>query len=128
MKMRAGFLFRRSMLEACGGAGGGEAVSNPLLTYWWFHLPNLVLAALMYTVIGRFVLTFIFDPASTNYIWRFFVWLTDPVLKMVGYVTPRAVPPLVVLLFSVVWLFAARVLLLLLVSTVGLAPTAGATG
>jgi YggT family protein len=102
--------------------------ANPIIAYWWFHLPNLVLAALMYTAIGRFVLTFVFDPDSKNYIWRFFVRITDPVIRLVGYVTPRAVPPLVVLLFSVVWLFAARVALLLGVSIIGFAPTTGVTG
>jgi hypothetical protein len=25
----------------------------PFLTYWYFHLPNFVLAALMYTLLGR---------------------------------------------------------------------------
>lgn len=99
--------------------------TNPVFVYWWFHLPNLVLAALMYTVIGRFVLSFIFDPDSKNYIWRFFVRITDPIVSLVGYVTPRAVPPLVVLLFAVVWLFAARVALLLLVAMIGAVPTMG---
>jgi YggT family protein len=102
--------------------------SNPIFVYWWFHLPNLVLAALMYTVIGRFVLTFIFDPDSPNYIWRFFIRITDPVLRAVGFVTPRAVPPMVVLLFSIIWLFAARVALLLTVTLIGIAPTAGGGG
>lgn len=101
---------------------------NPVLAYWWFHLPNLVLAALMYTALGRFVLSFVFDPDSKNYIWRFFVWLTEPVVKAVGYVTPQAVPPLVVLLFAVIWLFALRVLLLLGVTMIGFAPTTGVTG
>jgi YggT family protein len=100
--------------------------ANPILAYWWFHLPNLVLAALMYTALGRFVLTFIFDPDSKNYIWRFFVRLTDPVVKLVGFVTPHAVPPLVVLLFAIVWLFAARAALLLAVSLIGFAPATGA--
>ncbi|MEX0590943.1 MAG: hypothetical protein WD207_07640 [Xanthobacteraceae bacterium] len=99
--------------------------ANPLLAYWWFHLPNLALAALMYTALGRFVLTFVFDPESKNYIWRFFVRITDPVVNLVSYVTPRAVPPLVVLLFSVVWLFSARAALLLAVTMAGLAPTTG---
>jgi YggT family protein len=99
--------------------------ANPLLTYWYFHLPNLVLAALMYTTIGRFALNFIFDEHSTNFIWRFFVRITDPVIKLVQYVTPRAVPALFVLLFTVVWLFAARVLLLLVVALLGAAPTTG---
>jgi hypothetical protein len=102
--------------------------SNPIFVYWWFHLPNLALAALMYTAIGRFVLTFVFDQDSPNYIWRFFVRITDPVLKAVGFVTPRAVPLMVVLLFSIVWLFAARVVLLLAVTLVGIAPTAGGGG
>jgi hypothetical protein len=101
--------------------------ANPILTYWYFHLPNLVLAALMYTAIGRVVLTFIFDPDSTNYIWRFFVWITDPVIKLVGYVTPHAVPPMFVLLFSIVWMFAARVTLLLSMTIIGAAPTTGVT-
>lgn len=102
--------------------------SNPIFAYWWFHLPNLVLAALMYTAIGRFVLTFIFDPESPNYIWRFFLRITDPVLKLVGFVTPQAVPPMVVLLFSIVWLFAARVVLLLAVTLIGVAPSGGGAG
>jgi len=101
--------------------------ANPLFTYWYFHLPNLILAALMYTALGRFALTFIFDPESPNYIWRFFVRITDPVIKLVSYVTPRAVPALFVLLFTVIWLFAARVFLLFLVATFGVVPTTGVT-
>ena len=30
--------------------------SNPFLTYWYYHLPNFVLAALMYTLLGRVLL------------------------------------------------------------------------
>lgn len=101
--------------------------ANPIFVYWYFHLPNLILAMLMYTALGRFVLGFMFAPESKNYIWRFFVRLTDPVIALVGYVTPRAVPPAFVLLFTVVWLFAARVALLLLVANLGVAPTAGGT-
>jgi hypothetical protein len=99
--------------------------ANPIFVYWYFHLPNLILATLMYTALGRFALSFFFDPESRNYIWRFFVLLTDPVIKLVGYVTPRAVPATFLLLFCVVWLFAARVLLLALVASYGMAPTAG---
>lgn len=99
--------------------------ANPIFVYWWFHLPNLVLATLMYTALGRVVLGFFFDPGSKNYIWRAFVRITDPVVWLVGYVTPRAVPPVVLLLFSVVWLFAARAALLLLVAATGVAPTVG---
>ena len=37
--------------EPCGSMAVGA--SDPILTYWYFHLPNFVLAALMYTLLGR---------------------------------------------------------------------------
>ena len=52
--------------------------SHPLLTFWYFHLPNFVLAALMYTLLGRAVLGADRRAGSTNYIWRFFCRITDP--------------------------------------------------
>ena len=53
----------------------------PILTYWYFHLPNFVLAALMYTLLGRALLGLIVEPDSQNYIWRFFCRFTDPVVR-----------------------------------------------
>ena len=35
-----------------------------LATYWYFHLPNFILAALMYTMLGRFLLGLIVDADS----------------------------------------------------------------
>ena len=99
--------------------------SNPFLTQWWFHLPNFVLAALMYTMLGRFILGFFYPPDSTNYIWRAFVRITDPVVRVVQVVTPRAVPHMLLLLFAAVWLLTARVALLILLASVGQMPTAG---
>jgi YggT family protein len=83
--------------------------SYPILTYWYFHLPNFALAALMYTMLGRVLLGLIVDPGSSNYIWRFFCRLTDPVVGVVAIVTPRAAAPVVLWLFSFVWLFWLRV-------------------
>lgn len=83
-----------------------------LLTYWYFHLPNFVLAALMYTLLGRVLLGIIVQPSSTNYIWRFFCQITDPMVAAVSVVTPRDAAPVVIWLFSFVWLFWLRVLLL----------------
>ena len=59
-----------------------SAQSNPLITYWYFHLPNFLLAALMYTLLGRVMLGLIVDPNSQNYIWRFFCRFTDPVVRV----------------------------------------------
>ena len=85
---------------------------HSLLTYWYFHLPNFVLAALMYTLLGRALLGLIVQPDSSNYIWRFFCRITDPVVAVVALVTPKAAAPVVVWLFGVVWLFWLRVGLL----------------
>jgi YggT family protein len=83
---------------------------NPsVFTYWYFHLPNFVLAALMYTLLGRVLLGLFFEPSSKNYIWRFFVRITDPVVALVAMVTPKATPPVIVWLFGFVWLFWLRV-------------------
>ena len=80
-----------------------------LTSYWYFHLPNFVLAALMYTMLGRFLLGLMVDADSPNYIWRAFCRLTDPVISVISAVTPRAAPPAIVWLFGFVWMFWLRV-------------------
>ncbi len=102
-------------------------LSTAIFTQWWFHLPNFILSVLLYTVVGRFVLAFMVDAQSKNYIWRAFVRITDPVVCAVAFVTPRAVPHMAVLLFAAVWLLAARVVLLIFLFAIGMAPTAGVT-
>ena len=84
----------------------------PYLSLWYYHLPNFVLAALMYTLLGRVLLGLIVRPESSNYIWRFFCRITDPVVASSALVTPKAAIPVVVWLFGVVWLFWLRVVLL----------------
>ncbi|MCT8970665.1 YggT family protein [Microbaculum marinisediminis] len=74
-------------------------------------IPNYVLAALMYTLLGRFILSFMFPPDSKNYIFRAFVRLTDPVLALVRPITPAAVPHLVLLVFAAIWILVARIVL-----------------
>jgi YggT family protein len=86
---------------------------------WYFHIPNYLLAALMYSMLGRLILSFFFPPDSRNYIFLAFVRLTDPVIALVRPVTPLAVPYLLVLVFATLWLLVLRfVLLALLVSAV----------
>ena len=91
--------------------------------YWYFHIPNYLLAVLMYSLVARFILSFAFAADSRNYIFRAFVRLTDPVLAIVRPITPRAVPLLVMVLFSVMWVLMARFALLAGFAAAGLAPT-----
>jgi hypothetical protein len=94
----------------------------PILKYWYFHLPNFVLAAMMYTMLARAMLALIFDPQSKNYIWRAFCQITDPFLRLIAPLTPKAVAPVILWLFGFVWLFWLRVGLLYLYLILGLVP------
>lgn len=98
--------------------------SYPILTFWYYHLPNFILAALTYTLLGRALLGLIVAPDSPNYIWRFFCRITDPVIALIGPVTPKATAPVVVWLFGVVWLFWLRVGLLYVLLWLGAFPRA----
>ena len=100
-------------------------ISTSLLTHWYFHLPNFILAALMYTLIGRAMLGLFLDPDSPNYIWRFFCRITDPFIAVITPLTPKAAAPVIVWLFGVVWLFWLRVGLLYVFLVLGLFPRAG---
>jgi hypothetical protein len=96
--------------------------SASLISQWYFHLPNFILAALMYTLLGRALLALIVHPESGNYIWRFFCRVTDPFIAAVAFVTPKGAAPVVIWLFGVVWLFWLRVALLYAYLFLGLAP------
>jgi YggT family protein len=94
-------------------------VGHSILTYWYYHVPNFILAALMYTLLGRALLGLMVQPESTNYIWRAFCRLTDPIVAAVALVTPKATAPVVIWLFGFVWLFWLRVGLLYLLLLFG---------
>lgn len=96
--------------------------SNPLLAYWYFHLPNFVLAALMYTLFGRIILGMVIDHDSKNYIWRFFCQATDPIVRVVAFITPQAAAPVILWGFAFVWLFWLRIGLFALFAVLDLSP------
>ena len=95
---------------------------NPVWQYWYFHLPNFILAAVMYTLIGRLILSFFVSADWQNYIWRAFIGITEPVVGSVRFVTPAALPTVVVLVFSVLWLMLLRLALVALFGSLGLLP------
>lgn len=95
---------------------------NPIVEYWYFHLPNYVLALIQYTLMGRFVLGLFVDAESGNYIWRFFVRLTDPVLRVVQMVTPLGATEGVLMVFAILWMIVLRIALFVLLAALDLAP------
>lgn len=94
-------------------------------SYWYFHAPNFILAALVYTLMGRFVLGFFVPENWDNYIWRAFQRLTNPIVAVVTAGSPAIVPHRVILLFASLWLTVARVALGLGLAAAGLLPAGG---
>ena len=84
------------------------SASDNFLTHWYFHLPNLLLAAAVYTLIARWLLGLMFRQRADTTIMRVFATVTDPILDAVGAITPRVVPRGLVVVFAVVWLMALR--------------------
>lgn len=94
-------------------------IQDNFLTYWYFHLPNLIMAALIYTLIGRYVLELIFRRRPDVVILRVFRQVTDPVLAAVRAITPAVVPNGLVIVFTIVWLMGLRMFWLLTVLAAG---------
>ena len=93
--------------------------------YWYFHLPNYVLAALLYTMFGRFALGLFLPPDSPNYIFRWFCRLTDPVLAPVRVITPLSIGPRYLPLVAAFWLGALRLAFFAVLFHYGLTPAIG---
>lgn len=97
------------------------------LAYYFFAAPiyavgNFILAALMWTMIGRFVLGLFVPQDWDFYIWRAFRRLTDPVLALVRWVTPPFMVEGLMPLVAVWWLIVARIAWWALCRALGLAP------
>lgn len=90
-----------------------------LLAHWYYHVPDLTLAALIWLLIGRLVLDLLPGRGSDNLLVRLVVGVTEPILKTVGVITPRVVPPIVVIVCAATWLLAARIALFVAVSATG---------
>jgi uncharacterized protein YggT (Ycf19 family) len=96
------------------------------MQFWLYQAPNLFLAALMYTLLGRFLLSLVFSPDSDKVIWRVFAQITDPVLSAVRFITPGIVPLHLLVLFAALWVLLARIALFVGLAAAGLRPAIGA--
>lgn len=93
-------------------------------SYWYFHLPNYGLSLVFYALFGRFILSFFLPPDSRNYIYRSFCWLTNWIMRPVAYVTPSALPAIVLPPVAAFWIVVLRVGLATLLYSLDLMPRA----
>ena len=94
--------------------------------YWYFHLPNYALAVMQYAALGWFLLGLFVDPNWQNYIFRGFKAVAWPAYTVVRFITPAAAPPMLVVIFTILWLTIARGAWLITLLQLGLAPRLGA--
>ncbi len=87
--------------------------------HWYYHVPDLVMAALIWLLIGRLVVALVLGPRSDNGGVRLLGAVTGPVLVVVGAITPRVVPAGLVTVCAIAWLVAARVALVAAMSATG---------
>ena len=94
-------------------------------SYWFYTIPNFILAAAMYTIMGRYLLSLVFKPDSDMVIWKVFTQMTDPILQFVRGLTPQVVPNGLVMVFSIFWIILLRIVLLVAAVVFGFAPHFG---
>ena len=98
-------------------------ISDSFLLYWQFHLANYFLAVILYTLIGRALLSFFVSSDSKNYIWRFFRALTDWFLLLIRPITPGFLHSFFVLFYAVFLVLVLRVAVWIIFFNLGWAPT-----
>lgn len=94
-------------------------------SHWPYQVSNLVLAALAYTLAARLALALLLGAESPFVIARAVRAVSDPVLAMVGAITPRAVPRGWLPACAIVWLVGLRVVLFVGFAAAGLRPGLG---
>ena len=97
-------------------------------SYWYFHLPNYFLSLVFYCLFGRFFLGFFLPPDSPNYIYRSFRWLTEWIYRPVAYLTPSAIPSVLIAPVAAFWVAALRVVLFMVLYQLGLTPRPHGSG
>ena len=93
--------------------------------HWYFHVPNLLMAAMIYTLIGRYVLELSLAKKPDAVILKVFRSVTDPIVRFVRLVTPRIAPDGLVVVFAVFWLMAGRMFWFLTCVAAGMRPSIG---
>jgi hypothetical protein len=82
-----------------------------LLTHWYLQVPSLLLAALIYLLALRLVSDLIRPGKNNHVLLRALACITDPIVRLTSFLTPRLIPAPLVVIFAITWLFVARIAL-----------------
>ncbi len=96
--------------------------TDSFIAHWYFHVPNLIMAALIYTLIGRYILELLFARKPDAVMLQTFRTITDPFVRLVRVITPKIVPNGLVIVFAIVWLMSGRLFWFLTCVAAGMRP------
>ena len=91
-------------------------------SYLYFHLPNYAFSVLFYTLWGRFLMSLFLPPDAPNYIFRWFRRLTDWFVAPVAFITPSAMPGVLLAPVAAFWMAVLRILFFAVMYSLGLTP------
>lgn len=104
---------------------GDMTPTESFFAHWYFHVPNLLMAALIYTLIGRYLLELILARKPDAVMLTVFRRVTDPVVRLVRVITPRIAPDGLVVVLAIFWLMAGRMVWFLTCVAAGMRPNIG---
>lgn len=93
--------------------------------HWYFHIPNLAMSALVYTLIGRYLLELLLAKKQDAVILKVFRSVTAPVVGAVRAITPAIAPDGLIVVFAIAWLMALRMFWFLTCVAAGMRPSIG---
>jgi YggT family protein len=94
-------------------------LGRSFLVHWYYHVPDIIMAALIYLLLARLLLSLLWRGHGELLLLRLVNAMTNPVLKVIGALTPRVVPSRLIVLCAMAWLLAARIALFMGVSATG---------
>jgi len=77
--------------------------------YWYVATVGLLLAVLGYVLMVRLVVDLLFPSAKASLSLRVVRRVSQPVVGLVGAISPRVVPAPMVVVCAIVWVYALRV-------------------
>jgi hypothetical protein len=92
------------------------------ISYWYYHIPNYMLAVIQYSLIGRVLLGVMLPWSRGTYISRAFEKVSDLIVVPTRFITPSAAAPPVVIGFAFLWILLIRVVFFVEMTRFGLTP------
>lgn len=103
-----------------------ESASLPQAWFWFYHLVNYTLAAVMITMWFQPVMALLSGgPNSDFFMMRFFRMVTGPFIRAFAFMTPGFIPDLLVPIYVAFWILVLRLAFWSVMYNLGLAPTVG---